>query len=189
MARLILASSSPRRKELLERLNIPFEIIVSDTEERIDASLSPEQIVMNLAKQKAEAVAKNYPEHFVIGADTLVVYENQLLGKPKNKVEAKQMLMNLSGKSHYVYTGTAIIHGKIVKKFYEKTEVTFWNLSESEIDRYVATGEPLDKAGSYGIQGYGATLVRSINGDFFTVVGLPIGKLYRALQELGFSFS
>ncbi|MCU9614015.1 Maf family protein [Caldibacillus lycopersici] len=188
MARLILASSSPRRREILKQVQHNFEIIISDVDETIEEILPPEQVVMTLASKKAHAVAKHYPDAYVIGADTVVYLAPQILGKPANKVAAKQMLVNLSGKTHTVYTGISVIHGSQEETSFVKTDVTFWELSEKEIEHYIQTGEPFDKAGSYGIQGYGATLVKSINGDYFSVVGLPIAKLYRTLQTMGYAF-
>lgn len=186
MARLILASSSPRRKDILKLVHQSFEIIVSNADESVSRSLSPEEIVMSLAKKKANAVAQNNQDAYVIGADTIVYFNRQILGKPADAREAKEMLSMLSGNTHSVYTGTTVIHGNKEETFYEKTDVTFWKLTEEEIEQYIHTGEPFDKAGSYGIQGYGATLVRAIHGDFFSVVGLPIAKLYRTLQKMGF---
>lgn len=156
MRKIILASGSPRRKELLELAGVPFEIIVSEVEETIGAYSSPSDIVMSLALQKASAVAENNSEHIVLGADTIVTYESRILGKPSNEAEAKEMLQLLSGKTHEVYTGVAIIAKDKTVTFYERTEVTFWELTEEEIDAYVASKEPLDKAGSYGIQGKGS---------------------------------
>lgn len=188
MARLILASSSPRRQDILNQLVTSFEIISSNVDESVDKNLPPEEIVMALAKRKASSIANTHQDAFIIGADTIVVFENQILGKPADSDEAKQMLTTLSGNTHSVYTGTCIINGRNEQIFFEKTDVTFWELAEEEIDRYIRTGEPLDKAGSYGIQGYGATLVKSIYGDFYSVVGLPIAKLYQTLKEMGFPF-
>ncbi|KIO62198.1 Maf family protein [Caldifermentibacillus hisashii] len=186
MARLILASSSPRRQEILKSLRASFEIITSNADESVDCNMPPEEIVMTLAERKAQTVAKENHDAFVIGADTIVVYNDRILGKPADRDDAKQMLMMLSGNTHAVFTGTCILHGNDKEIFYEKTEVSFWELAEAEIDRYIRTGEPLDKAGSYGIQGYGAILVKSIHGDFYSVVGLPVAKLYRALKKMGY---
>ena len=189
MARLILASSSPRRKELLKQVQPHFHIITCEVDETVAETLTPEEQVMILAERKAEAVAKDNPDAYVIGADTLVFYQGKALGKPKTYDEAKQMLTTLSGNTHYVLTGTCVFHGDEKQVFYEKTEVTFWELTEKQIEDYIRTGEPFDKAGSYGIQGYGATLVKKIHGDYFSVVGLPIAKLYRTLTQMGFTFA
>jgi len=189
MARLILASSSPRRKEILKQVQPQFDIITREVDETVEALLAPEEQVMTLAIRKAEAVAKDNVDAYVIGADTLVFYQDEALGKPKSYDEAKQMLTLLSGNTHFVYTGTCIFHENKKQVFYEKTKVTFWELTEKEIEDYIRTGEPFDKAGSYGIQGYGATLVKEIHGDYFSVVGLPIAKLYRTLTQMGFTFA
>lgn len=186
MARLILASSSPRRREILKLIQLPFEVITSDADESIDEDLPPEQLVTTLALRKAEAVAKVNRDAYVIGADTIVYNQNEILGKPKTTAEAKDMLRSLSGQTHAVYTGACILHQDQQEVFYEKTDVTFWKLTEEEIDHYIRTGEPFDKAGGYGIQGFGATLVKKIEGDYFSVVGLPIAKLYRTLKQIGF---
>lgn len=186
MQTLILASSSPRRKELLENLQLPFEISSSNIDETYDKNLPPEEIVMSLAHQKAQSVAKRRPDAFVIGADTIVVIDGQVLGKPKMVQEAAEMLKKLSGKSHYVYTGVTIISPTNQVDFFEKTEVVFWDLTEEEINNYLKTGEHFDKAGAYGIQGYGSLLVKKINGDYFSVVGLPVARTIRELKNLGF---
>lgn len=183
MKKLILASGSPRRKELLELAGVPFEIVVSEIEETIGAYSSPADIVMSLALQKASAVAENYGDCVVLGADTIVTYESRILGKPSDENEAKEMLQLLSGKTHEVYTGVALIEKEKTVTFYERTEVTFWELTEAEIDTYIASKEPLDKAGSYGIQGKGSIFVQHIQGDYYSVVGLPIARLVRELKQ------
>ncbi|TXC90096.1 septum formation inhibitor Maf [Metabacillus litoralis] len=184
---LILASASPRRKELLELLQLPFEVIPSLVEEVMDEELQPAEMVQSLAQQKAKGVAKEHQHAFVIGSDTIVVSDNKMLGKPKSHDEAKKMLRNLSGKTHEVFTGVSIINGEKIHTFHEKTAVTFYHLTESEIEDYVLSGEPMDKAGAYGIQGLGALLVKEISGDYFSVVGLPIARTSRELKEMGFS--
>ena len=184
MKKIILASGSPRRKELLELAGVPFEIVVSEVEETIGAYSSPSDIVMSLALQKASAVAENNSDYIVLGADTIVTYESRILGKPSSEAEAKEMLQLLSGKTHEVYTGVAIIAKDKTVTFYERTEVTFWELTEEEIDTYIASKEPLDKAGSYGIQGKGSIFVQHIQGDYYSVVGLPISRLVGELKKL-----
>jgi septum formation protein len=186
MQNLILASSSPRRKELLENLQLTFTISSSEVDESFDPSLSPEDIVMELAERKAQAVFIENPESFVLGSDTLVVVDNQILGKPVNEEDAISMLKMLSGKQHEVYTGVSILSAKSSSRFYEKTEVWFWELTDEEINFYVQSGEPFDKAGSYGIQQLGSMLVKKINGDYFAVVGLPVARTYRELKLLGY---
>ncbi|PGT88171.1 MULTISPECIES: Maf family protein [Bacillaceae] len=185
---LILASASPRRKELLELLQLPFEVIASEVEEVVDEKLSPAEMVQSLAEQKAKSVAENVSNAFVIGSDTLVVYEGKMLGKPKDFSEAVQMLKMLSGKTHEVYTGVCLINNDDVRCFSEKTSVTIYSLTDKEIDEYVQTGEPMDKAGAYGIQGYGSLLVKEIHGDYYSVVGLPIARTKRELVAAGFTW-
>ncbi|WP_273128788.1 Maf family protein [Bacillus weihaiensis] len=183
---LILASASPRRKELLALLRLPFEIIPSSIEEIIDVNLDPADMVKSLAEQKAKSVAEQHKNSYVIGSDTLVVYEGKMLGKPKTEAEAIDMLQLLSAKSHDVYTGVSICYQGRMRTFYEKTTVTFYPLSLKEMEDYVRTGEPMDKAGGYGIQGYGALLVKELHGDYYSVVGLPVARLKRELEEIGF---
>lgn len=187
MQRLILASSSPRRKELLENLRLKFEISSSDADESFSESLSPAEVVMELASRKSGTVAQDYPDCFVIGSDTVVVHDGAILGKPESGQEALQMLKKLSGNTHSVYTGVSIISPEKETRFYEKTDVTFWDLSDEEIDTYIKSGEPFDKAGSYGIQGFGSMLVKEISGDYYTVVGLPVSKLIRELRKIGYN--
>lgn len=187
MSNLVLASASPRRKELLSLAGFDFEVIVSNVEELIDWTLSAEKIVESLAEQKAKAVSKQNPAKTVIGADTVVVLDGKILGKPKSREQAKQMLASLSGRKHCVYTGVAVcVGGETVKCFSERTAVEFWTLSEEEIDAYVATGECDDKAGAYGIQGKGCTLVKGIEGDYFNVVGFPVSRFCREIVEIAY---
>lgn len=180
---VILASASPRRRELLKFITDDFTIKVSDAEEVTDPSLSAEETVKSLAVIKGEAVADGSPDDIVISADTVVVLDGKILGKPKNEDDAFSMLCALSGRTHEVFTGVCVIHGNEKEVFAERTEVTFYPLSENEIRAYIATGEPSDKAGAYGIQGMGCTLVKSINGDYNNVVGLPVAALNRLLRE------
>ncbi len=186
MQTLILASSSPRRKELLQNLRLQFQISSSDADETFDSKLSPSEVVMELAQRKAQAVFQENQDAYVIGSDTIVVADGQILGKPENEAEAFQMLKRLSGTQHDVYTGVAILSAKGSACFYEKTEVTFWELSDLEISSYVRSGEPLDKAGAYGIQELGSMLVKKINGDYFAVVGLPVSRTVRELKKAGY---
>ena len=189
LTRLILASDSPRRKELLERMTPTFECIPASVNEEVDSNLKPHEVVKELALRKAQAVSANEPAAYVIGADTIVVCQGKIFGKPKDHDEAFRMLKQLSGNTHSVYTGVAIVFGEKIDVFAEETKVTFWELTDGEINDYISTGEPFDKAGSYGIQGFGATLVKGIKGDFFNVVGLPVARVYRTLKNMGFSFS
>ncbi|MEH6993660.1 Maf family protein [Neobacillus drentensis] len=189
MQNLILASSSPRRKELLENLRLTFTISSSEVDESFDPTLSPEDVVMDLAERKAQVIFKENPNAFVIGSDTIVVLDNQVLGKPTDEAEAKEMLTMLSGKKHDVYTGVSILSPNGTARFYERTEVWFWELTDAEINFYVQSGEPLDKAGAYGIQQLGSMLVKKISGDYFAVVGLPVSRTYRELKRLGYQLS
>ncbi|SFA48037.1 septum formation protein [Anoxybacillus pushchinoensis] len=183
---LVLASSSPRRKQLLRMLGLPFDILVSDVDESFDDNLSPSEIVQQLAHKKAYAVWQQVSDACVIGADTIVVCEGDVLGKPASEQDAFRMLKRLSGKTHEVWTGVAICTTNTCVTFAEKTDVTFWPLSDEDIWAYIATKEPLDKAGAYGIQQRGALFVQKIDGDYFSVVGLPIAKLARELKKFGF---
>jgi septum formation protein len=186
MKRLILASSSPRRKELLEMINLPFEILASHIEEAVPESSTPEEIVQSLAYQKAKAVANLEKDAYVLGADTIVVYKGIILGKPKTEQDAFEALKMLSGNTHEVLTGVAIVSQEHEITFYERSKVTFWELTDEEISNYIASKEPMDKAGSYGIQGKGALFVKRIEGDYFSIVGLPIARTARELRKLGF---
>ncbi|WP_409289531.1 Maf family protein [Peribacillus sp. SCS-37] len=182
MIRIILASSSPRRKELLQLLQIPFEIEASDADETLPETISPEEAVIMLAERKARAVFDKHGDACVIGSDTIVVNEGRILGKPAGRDDARSMLLSLSGKKHHVLTGVSIMKENQKTTFFEKTEVIFWDLTEKEIENYLDSGEPFDKAGSYGIQGYGSLLVKEIAGDYFSVVGLPVARLSRELK-------
>ena len=184
--RFILASASPRRKELLEQIGVKFNILPATGEEVITKEL-PGEVVMELAKQKAEEVAKTAgADALVLGADTVVAYEGKILGKPKDEADALRMLTMLSGKEHEVYTGVALIDNRdqSMENFFERTKVTMYPVSEEEIRDYIAGGEPMDKAGAYyGIQGLGAVFVESIHGDYNNVVGLPIGRIYQEIKR------
>lgn len=181
---LILASASPRRKELLSNLNIDFKIITSKIEELISESENPSTVAMSLSFQKALSVANNVNENdIVIGADTIVVLDGEILGKPIDEKDAFNMIKKLSGKYHEVITGISVVRLSDNKKIIDQeiTKVKMKKLDIDKINRYINTKEPLDKAGSYGIQGYGSLLVEKIEGDYFNVVGLPVGKLEEIL--------
>ena len=180
---IVLASASPRRKELLKLITSEFDIIPSDVDETLPEEIKSENAAEYLAKIKARSIG-NIENTAVIGCDTVVVIDGNILGKPKNREQCRSMLTSLSGKTHFVYTGVCIIYNSIEYSFTEKTEVIFYNLSEMEIEEYIETGEPFDKAGGYGIQGKGALLVKGINGDYFNVVGLPVSTLNRKLKEI-----
>lgn len=183
MKRIILASASPRRKQLLESLELSFETIPSSFEESLDASDDPQQLVEYLSFQKAQDVATKY-EGLVIAADTIVVINGTVFGKPKDTKHAKEILKKLSGRSHQVLTGYTIID---TATFRRKTKVVsstvyFKELSDKKIDEYIESGEPMDKAGAYGIQGLGSIFVDKIEGDYFNVIGLPIKELKQDLE-------
>lgn len=181
---VILASGSPRRKELMSHISKDFKVIVSDTNEDTDMSQSVDKIVMDLAKAKADAVKpKCNEDDIIISADTVVALKDKILGKPKDKEDAFSMLKSLSGTSHSVYTGVCITKGTQQKVFAEKTLVEFYELSDKEINDYIATNDPFDKAGGYGIQSKGVILVKSITGDYFNVVGFPVARIYREIRE------
>ncbi len=187
--RYILASASPRRRELMEKTGIPFEVIPSDAGEKY-RSTKPEDIVTELSSQKAEDVYDHLEEQTdvtVIGADTIVYYNEEILGKPADKEEAYDMLSLLADRTHQVYTGVTLIENKNGEKsersFYEKTDVTFYPISKEDLHRYVDSGDPLDKAGAYGIQGDFCIHVKEIRGDYSNVVGLPVSRLYRELLK------
>ena len=184
--KIILASSSPRRKELLAMAGIPFTVDASPVPEIVPEGLAAEKQSSFLAEVKAAAVSVSHPQDVVIGADTTVICEGRVMGKPKDAEEAREMLAFLSGKIHTVYTGVSVIYSDDAdaETFTSATKVEFYPLSQKVIDEYVATGEPLDKAGAYGIQGRGCRLVKRIEGDYFTVMGLPVAELLQRLEKL-----
>lgn len=180
---VILASQSPRRKELLGLLNIPFTVRVADIDETPDPDLSAAEDVARLSRLKAGAIPHG-PDDLIIAADTIVVYGDRLLGKPADKTHAKQMLSTLSGKTHQVMTGMTVLYREKQITYTEITDVSFRELTEKEIDDYIASGDPMDKAGAYGIQSGGAVFVEKINGDYYNVVGLPVCRLSQILKEI-----
>ncbi|MFS0780753.1 Maf family protein [Bacillus sp. 1P06AnD] len=182
MKSLLLASSSPRRKELLALLDLPFRTFSSDIDETIQPGTPPEEAVKQLAYKKALAASSVYQQSIVIGCDTIVVHNGQILGKPKDHKDAFRTLSMLSGQTHAVYTGVCIMTNETYTCFYEKTMVTFWKLDSRDIEAYIDSGEPFDKAGSYGIQGKAALFVKGIQGDYYSVVGLPVSRLARELS-------
>ena len=179
MSRIILASASPRRRELMELAGYDFEVICADIVEVVPENVQPQEVVMSLALQKAQ----ENEDAVVVGSDTVVALDGKILGKPHSESEACEMLRLLSGRTHKVFTGVAVVGDGKAKNFFDETDVEFYPLGEDEIKKYVATGEPMDKAGAYGIQGKGSVLVKRINGDFFNVMGLPIAKLYREMSD------
>ena len=183
---VILASQSPRRRQLLETLGVEFIVIPAKGEEVIPVGAGPQETVRALSYQKAAAVAETaHADDIIIAADTIVWYQNMVLGKPRDEQEAARMLSALSGNVHQVYTGVTVRRGDKVLSAAECTDVRFRKLSGREIDAYIATGEPMDKAGSYGIQGVACLFVEGIEGDFFNVMGLPVCRLGKMLKELG----
>ena len=184
---IILASQSPRRKELLGRMGIrDFETISPNVDESVFHGLPPEELVRRLSAEKAAAVAGRAGEDaIVIAADTVVALDGAVLGKPADELDAFKMLSALSGVRHQVYTGVTVCRGGEKQTAHEVTDVTFRELSEEEIEHYIATGEPMDKAGAYGIQGYGALLIQGISGDYYNVMGLPVCRLSGMLARFG----
>lgn len=178
---IILASKSPRRLELMKYITEDFIVKSADADETLPKGISPEEAVLRLSAIKAEPFRND--EDTVIGADTVVALGRKILGKPKNDDDARVMLRSLSGKTHSVFTGVTIIHSQESTSFAVQTKVSFYELSDEDIERYIKTGEHRDKAGSYGIQGYGSLFVKEIKGDYFNVVGLPIGKLNKELKN------
>ena len=185
MRSIVLASGSPRRRELLGQMGITaFEVLPARGEETAPAGLTPAELVRYLAMQKAREVAAQRPDALVIGADTVVVLDGKVLGKPKDEADARTMLSALSGRRHEVYTGLAVVCDGREYGHAECTEVAFRDLTEVEIAAYVATGEPMDKAGAYGIQGRACVFIRGIRGDYYNVVGLPVCALHELLSQV-----
>ncbi|PKM50250.1 MAG: hypothetical protein CVV02_12225 [Firmicutes bacterium HGW-Firmicutes-7] len=190
MNTIVLASASPRRSEILEKLNIPFEKRMSSIDEKKYVNDNSIELVKMLAYEKANSVVNELEDRIIIGADTVVVYENQVLGKPNSHDEAFHFLKQLSGKKHYVYSGIAMLSPYKKKVFidYCETKVFMRDYKEHEINAYIKTMEPFGKAGAYAIQGFGATLVDKIEGDYYNVVGLPISKLIEGFTYLGVDY-
>lgn len=188
--KIILASRSERRKALLKQIGLDFEVRESEYEEDMTTHNDPYELAKFLALKKAEDVAKYYDNAVIIGADTFVIFEGKFIGKPKNKEDAKKTLRKLSGIKHNIVSGLAIIDtkNKTIFNDYGKAEVEFRNLTEEEIDDYVATGEPLNMAGSYGLMNKAAGLIENINGDFYSIIGLPLNKVFVELQKMGIKF-
>lgn len=184
--KIILASQSPRRRELLERMGITdFEVIPAQGEEIATRSLTPDQLVEELSRNKCAEVAATHPDDLIIAADTVVAVNNRVLGKPRNEEDAARMLNALSGRLNMVYTGVTVSLGGKTATEHEVTCVRFRPLTQADIIRYIATGEPMDKAGGYGIQGYGCVLVEGISGDYYNVMGLPVCRLAKMLARFG----
>lgn len=187
--RIILASASPRRRELLHQIDMEFEVIPSNAEENTKSSV-PAEAVKELSCLKAVDIFNRLSEEekkdaLIIGADTVVSLDGHIMGKPNSRENAVKMLSLLQGKTHQVYTGVTLVWADLQKiSFYEKTDVTMFPMSAEEIEGYVATGEPMDKAGAYGIQGKCAAYIKEISGDYNNVVGLPIGRLYQEMKKI-----
>jgi septum formation protein len=182
---VVLASQSPRRRELLTLVGIAHEVRPADIDEAYLAGERPAAHAERLAREKVEAVSSDTPDALVIGSDTIVVVDGDVLGKPRSDAHAAEMLARLSGRSHTVITAVAVEWRGEVRSAVEEVGVTFHPLTSSEIDAYIATREPMDKAGAYGIQGYGATIVSRVDGDYFAVMGLPLQRLVRLMASLG----
>lgn len=186
--RVILASQSPRRRELLALIGVPHEVLPADLDERYLPGETPREHCERLAREKAATIAAGAPDAVVVGSDTIVVLDGDVLGKPRSEDEARAMLARLSGRQHRVMTGVAVAWHGAVESDVEEVDVTFRTLTPEEITAYVATGEPMDKAGAYGIQGYGATIVERIDGDYFAVMGLPLRRLVQIWSRLGIRY-
>ena len=183
--KVILASGSPRRRQLLELIGIPHEVRPSNIDETMRPREAPRRHAERLAREKASAIATREPDVVTIAADTIVVVNRQVLGKPRDIADARRMLSMLSGREHTVITAVAVARGRKLRSAIEEVKVKFRRLREDEIDAYIATDEPMDKAGAYGIQGYGATIVECVDGDYFAVMGLPLARLVTLLRDLG----
>lgn len=187
--RVVLASQSPRRAELLGRLGLDFDVVPADIDETVLADEAPAAHADRLAREKAAAVSRRQPDALVIGSDTIVLLDGEILGKPTSPAHAVEMLLRLSGRQHEVLTGVALSHGLKIESAVERVPVRFRQLSRVECEEYVATGEPMDKAGAYGIQGFGSAIVESVTGDYFAVMGLPIVRLLDLFRRLGWRYS
>lgn len=185
--KIILASGSPRRQELLKIFGIPFEVEVSSYKEDMTIKMDPLSLVQFLALKKAEAVASKHGDAIVIAADTFVVFENKFLGKPEDRSDAARMLKMLSGNENDIVTGYAVVDtmNKKVINGYSKATVKIRELADEEIEAYIDSGEPMDKAGAFAVQGLGSVLIERMDGDFYSILGLPLFKLYFALKEMG----
>ena len=181
----ILASQSPRRRELLSMLGLSFDIVTADIDEAMDASLSVEDAVAEISCKKAEAVGAKHPDRLIVSADTIVTVDGKVLGKPHSQDEARAMLQSLSGRTHTVMTAFCLYRDGVAQTHVEKTDVVFKALSLEEIDAYIATGSPMDKAGAYGIQDGAAVFVERLHGDYYNVMGLPLCTLVKCLRERG----
>jgi len=183
--RVVLASASPRRRDLLNLIGIAHEVRPANIDETVRPRESPRRYAERLAREKASAIASRDPDLITIGADTVVVIDRKVLGKPADTADAARMLRMLSGREHTVITAVAVSRGRKLRSAIEEVRVKFRRLRDDEIDEYIAMGEPMDKAGAYGIQGYGATIVERIEGDYFAVMGLPLVRLVGLMRDVG----
>lgn len=183
MKPLILASASPRRQEICEKLGLSFTVCPAQHEPAVDPSLSVEEAILKVARAKAKEVAALHPQQPVLGADTAVIADGEVLGKPRDAADARAMLRRLAGKAHRVVTAVWLCDGLCSEGFWDSTEVRFAPMSEQEIAEYVASGEPMDKAGAYAVQGGAMRFITGLHGDFYTVMGLPSARLYAFLKE------
>jgi len=186
--RVVLASASPRRRQLLDLIGIEHEVRPANIDESMRPRENPRRHAERLAREKATAIAKRDPDLITIAADTIVVVNRKVLGKPKDAEDAARMLSLLSGREHVVTTAVAVSRGRKLRSAVEEVRVKFRRLRDDEIEAYIATGEPMDKAGAYGIQGFGATIVERIEGDYFAVMGLPIVRLVGLLRDVGVAY-
>jgi septum formation protein len=184
-SRVVLASASPRRRDLLNLIGIVHEVRPANVDETMRPREAPRRYAERLAREKASAIATRDPDLITIGADTVVVINRKVLGKPADPSDAARMLRMLSGREHTVITAVAVSRGKKLRSAIEEVRVKFRRLRDDEIDEYIAMGEPMDKAGAYGIQGYGATIVERIEGDYFAVMGLPLVRLVGLMRDVG----
>jgi len=183
--RVVLASASPRRRDLLDLIGIAHEVRPANIDETMRPRETPRRYAERLAREKASAIATRDPDLITIGADTVVVINRKVLGKPADATDAARMLRMLSGREHTVITAVAVSRGRKLRSAIEEVRVKFRRLRDDEIDAYIAMGEPMDKAGAYGIQGYGATIVERIEGDYFAVMGLPLVRLVGLMRDVG----
>ncbi len=183
--RVILASASPRRRELLTLIGIAHTVVPADVDESIHPDEAPAVYAERLARAKASAIPMSDATSITVGSDTIVVIDDRVIGKPRDRRDATEMLRTLSGRTHTVYTAVAVRRGEHLVSGVEHVAVTFRALSDATIESYIATGEPMDKAGAYGIQGYGATIVERIDGDYFAVMGMPLGRLVDLMAQVG----
>ncbi|HEX2094125.1 MAG TPA: Maf family protein [Longimicrobiaceae bacterium] len=186
---LILASQSPRRAELIGRLGLRFETLPADIDESYRPGETPDEHAERLAREKALTISRTRPEALVVGSDTIVVVDGDVLGKPRDRENAVEMLLRLGGREHEVHTGIAVARGDRVESGLERVRVRFRPLDRERCEEYVATGEPMDKAGAYGIQGFGSALVEGIEGDYFAVMGLPVVRMLGLIERFGWRYT